>query len=729
MDTENALNLTDRALVAVADSAAFYDRSIEDVTASLQSFLKGNYANDAALDLSATETTRKAAANQLYGKSFKDLAEDQKQLTLLKMVEDANKLSGAIGQAARESDTWTNQLGNMRQTLIELKATAGGSILEPAIQSLKLMTAFLKHAIDAIKSATREGTFLNQMFKNVTSGLRTAQSNLDRIVKRLGGAENAFKLLATAAASILLAMNGAKIIIGLKAIGAAISSVGLKLLPISALIALIILAVDDFINFMKGNDSVFGELFKQFGINAEDVRGFVNNLIDTAKSLIPVITELAKTVGGNLLKSFKSIIPKIVEFAKRVIPPIIRAVQTLIPIIGDFAKGIGRELYNAFASILPILLDVGKVLLVSFVALLPVIIDLISQLLPPMLQIVQTVLPFLSSMLQQIVPILVNIIQSILPIVIELIQTLLPAIAQIASTILPLIFDVISAIMPLIIQIIDAVLPLIIGLLNQILPIIQPILEIVGSLAQMLLPLIVTMLEAMAPILGNLLNYLQPIFNFLGAIVDVIAKVVGWVADGLNWVVDLIFGEGEAPDTSDASTAVAEAGYASGTESAKEDTALVGEEGPEIVTGLKGKKIFNAAQMKQGLENLRNEEAEKRQPTERPEKPKKLQNIITEVSNIFNVEQAKQGLENLRITIEENGIADAIRGFASSAYVQPQTAQYVTESIDNRNINQSIYFENTFNGDKAGQRQSSNAMNSAAKDITAELARGLAYAR
>ena len=43
MDTSTALDLSNRAMVAVADSAAFYDRSLEDVTESLQSFLKVNY--------------------------------------------------------------------------------------------------------------------------------------------------------------------------------------------------------------------------------------------------------------------------------------------------------------------------------------------------------------------------------------------------------------------------------------------------------------------------------------------------------------------------------------------------------------------------------------------------------------------------------------------------------------------------------------------------------------
>ncbi len=135
METQEALNLTDRAMRAVADSAAFYDRSLEDTAESLQSFLKGNYENDSALGLSATEYTRNAAAMELYGESFNKLSESQKQLTLLKMVEDANALSGALGQASRESETWSNVTGNLNQEMTNLKATLGQSLL-PVIQPI-----------------------------------------------------------------------------------------------------------------------------------------------------------------------------------------------------------------------------------------------------------------------------------------------------------------------------------------------------------------------------------------------------------------------------------------------------------------------------------------------------------------------------------------------------------------------------------------------------------------
>lgn len=154
LDTSDALSLADRAMVAVADSAAFYDRSLEETTESLQSFLKGNYENDAALGLSCTEITRNEAANRLYGKSFQDLSESQKQLTLLQMVEDANKLSGAMGQASRESDTWTNQTGNLKQAWKDFQSILGSNILPLAVDVVKRAADFVQDLSDKIKNSS-----------------------------------------------------------------------------------------------------------------------------------------------------------------------------------------------------------------------------------------------------------------------------------------------------------------------------------------------------------------------------------------------------------------------------------------------------------------------------------------------------------------------------------------------------------------------------------------------
>ncbi|HGK9737794.1 TPA: phage tail tape measure protein [Streptococcus pneumoniae] len=152
LDTAQALDLTSRATRAAADGAAFYDKSIESVSESLQSFLKGNFANDAALGISATETTRNAAANKLYGKSFKDLSEAQKQLTLLQMVEDGNKLSGALGQAARESDGLENVMGNLKQAGTNALSAIGQPLLEMMIPVFQTLATIVKGVAELFNS-------------------------------------------------------------------------------------------------------------------------------------------------------------------------------------------------------------------------------------------------------------------------------------------------------------------------------------------------------------------------------------------------------------------------------------------------------------------------------------------------------------------------------------------------------------------------------------------------
>lgn len=143
MDSVTALNMMEDALRVAADSAAYYDRSLEETSETLKSFLKGNYANDAALGVSATETTRNAAAMELYGKSFQNLSEAQKQLTLLQMVNDANTLSGAVGQAARESEGWENVIGNLKEAWNQLLAAVGKPILQGAVAVIKQLTEWI----------------------------------------------------------------------------------------------------------------------------------------------------------------------------------------------------------------------------------------------------------------------------------------------------------------------------------------------------------------------------------------------------------------------------------------------------------------------------------------------------------------------------------------------------------------------------------------------------------
>lgn len=383
-----ALALAERGMKAAADSSAFYDRSLEDVTESLQSFLKGNYENDSALGLSCTEITRNTAANKLYGKSFQELSEYQKQLTLLQMVEDANKLSGALGQAARESDTWSNWLGNMQQAVQDLKATVGSTFLQPAILGLKFATKGIQKVTNAIKQLNSENGILTKGLERGHALVKRVQPSVERMAQtlqkgfvkgkevvndmtnKLGGTKNAIKLLIMLVTAFVIAMNWKKITKGaedfvklLSSIGKLFSLSNAKILLIVAGIALLALLIEDFIHFLLGNDSVIGSFFDKAGIGAENVGKKILHVLQSIKLFfVNTLQTLRKAIeehGGSIRQSIDKIFGGLFAIASTIFRKLLRIASAIFSNLeGVFENADLSTPINAIVSTIDVLLGI-----------------------------------------------------------------------------------------------------------------------------------------------------------------------------------------------------------------------------------------------------------------------------------------------------------------------------------------------------------------------------------
>ncbi len=387
VEQADALDIANRSMIAVADSAAFYDRSIEDVTNSLQSFLKGNFENDAALGLSCTETTRNTAANNLYGKSFKDLSEAEKQFTLLSMVEEANKASGALGQAARESDTWSNQLGNLKQSVNDLKAAAGNVFLKPAVQVLKLLSTLVQGVTKWLQNMTSETGFLTRAFERLHALVKRLQPAIDRmaqtlsrgvtkgidlvkkIVAKFGGIENVLKIAAIAAGAFMAVLAVSKVMSFIKAAGGlagiiskvakAFSLANLKVMAIIAVIVILALIIEDFINFMQGNDSVIGTLFDKAGIGADNarekilaawtkVKEFLLNVWDFIDGSTQSTKDNLLEVWGAILEALSAVWDALYEAGSAIFNAIATVIETVFGWIQTFWNNWGSRILSWF---------------------------------------------------------------------------------------------------------------------------------------------------------------------------------------------------------------------------------------------------------------------------------------------------------------------------------------------------------------------------------------------
>ena len=299
MDTAGALDLTTRATRAAADGAAFYDKSIEEVTENLQSFLKGNYENDAALGISATETTRNAAANKLYGKSFNELSEAQKQLTLLQMVEDGNKLSGALNQASRESDGLENVMGNLRQSGTNALAAIGQPILEmliPIFQSLA----------DIVSQVTT-------WFTNLSSPIKQAIVIFTGILAVVGALLPIFLALQVAAAAM-----GTTIVGMITAFAPVVATI----IGIVAAITLLVIGIKELWQNNEGFRTAVTEIW--------------NTIWSTITSIVQQISDFILSIWGTLTAWWTENQELIKSSAEIVWTAIQSVVQTVMEFLGPF---------------------------------------------------------------------------------------------------------------------------------------------------------------------------------------------------------------------------------------------------------------------------------------------------------------------------------------------------------------------------------------------------------
>ena len=362
LDTAEALDLTSRATRAAADGAAFYDKSIESVTESLQSFLKGNFANDAALGISATETTRNAAANKLYGKSFKDLSEAQKQLTLLQMVEDGNKLSGALGQAARESDGLENVMGNLKQAGTNALSAIGQPLLEmmiPVFQTLATIVKGVAELFSSLPAPVKDFIVILGVVLTIVGALAPIFLTLQAVFM------SSFGAMIAAALPIIGIISG--VVVAIAAIVAIVkylweTNEGFRDVVTTvwnAILEVINAVVSEISNFVM---SIFGTVVTWWTENQELIRTSAetvwNAIYTVISTILDILGPLLQAGWDNIqliITTAWEIIKTVVETAINVVLGIIQAVMQIIN--GDWSgawetiKGVFSTVWQAIQSI------------------------------------------------------------------------------------------------------------------------------------------------------------------------------------------------------------------------------------------------------------------------------------------------------------------------------------------------------------------------------------------
>lgn len=350
-------------------------------------------ANFAALTTKLFKSTGKSqeeinGLQEAINKSFAKGIVDSETINQLyeKAPEAINLISDSLGVAkedlAKMATDGVLKIADLKNAfisqadVINLKFDELDFSISDALLNIRNQWGYWLDQINSTTGLTKNiGKFMVQGFSKVMGWLTKAIGFMERLSKMTGGYGNLMKLITAIAAGILVALKGDKIIGFLKTVKGTLGGItkhlnkaNLKIMAIAAVVALLILVIDDFINFMKGNDSVIGKLFEKAGIDADKARAAITKAWGAVISFLTKAWEMLRQAGitiFNALKAFwerwgeqvKNQFKIIFDFLTGGIRGFIRAVQGLIDFIVGVFTGDWERAWQGIKDIFGGILD------------------------------------------------------------------------------------------------------------------------------------------------------------------------------------------------------------------------------------------------------------------------------------------------------------------------------------------------------------------------------------
>ncbi|ADP78347.1 hypothetical protein [Pseudofrankia inefficax] len=250
-----------------------------------------------------------------------------------------------------------------------------------------------------------------------------------------------------------------------------------------------------------------------------------------------VITGLLPSIQA-IMPALQQVLPIFLLFAGGPLGPLLKIVGVM-GLLGPLADTIGQVLGQAMTAVAPLLGALGTAF---------------TQLLPPLRLVIGSLIQSLMPVISQLVPPLTKVATAIGGALVTVLGTLMTALQPVIPVIGSALVMVVSALADVIVQSLPALNSLIqsiVSLLPPLLPLIPAILGLVVAV----LPLIPAVLQIAAAILQALMPVIVPLISLLVQLISwfvelntrAVGLVVGLVTDIAGWLVKLIGHFGDLP--------------------------------------------------------------------------------------------------------------------------------------------------------------------------------------
>lgn len=184
-------------------------------------------------------------------------------------------------------------------------------------------------------------------------------------------------------------------------------------------------------------------------------------------------------------------------------------------LMSDLKQSLGALKNSLGTAFIPLINELLK----GLIAYIPQIQAAFAQFAPMISDFFATLVPILLNMADQIFPVFMDVLNSLLPVVGELIGTLLPVAVEIIQAVLPLALELVQAVLPLAVEIITSLLPLITALLPLLEPIVGILLAILVPLTNMLTHFLPPIIDLLVMLTTQVINQLVESLNWVEGVV------------------------------------------------------------------------------------------------------------------------------------------------------------------------------------------------------------------